>query len=63
MSTHNICFHREIRNYQIFSVDESALSAAMNMVATLFKSFTLPLTLVMLNKLRDQHPESRNLIG
>ena len=29
MSTHNICFCEEIRKYQYFSVEKSALSGAM----------------------------------
>ena len=31
MSTHNICFHGEIRKYQHFSDEKSALSVAMQL--------------------------------
>ena len=33
MSTHNICFHGEIRKYQQFSDKKSALSVAMDHIS------------------------------
>ena len=29
MSTHNICFHAEVRKYQYFWIEKSALTSAM----------------------------------
>ena len=49
MSTHNICFHGEIINYEYFSVEKNALYLVLPMFFFFFFFHTVPKALFLLN--------------